>query len=190
MFLFIYAFFFIHFANRLFFSICFFFPSYILFICAVKISNWNFSICFHVVTKENFSNDVKVAKELASFHTKTRNRQAELIVSRTQVRENERNMEENERDREKKQQIFHFVAFIKSKLLPKIWNTSNQIQEETEITMRKKYEERQTRNKIGVMIFYFIQIRTKLLYTIVNSIFIRYRILAMKNWADYFGKRE
>lgn len=49
--------------------------------------------------------------------------------------------------------------------------------------MRKKSEERQTRNKIGVMIFYFIQIRTKMLYTIVDSIFIRYRILAMKNWA-------
>lgn len=79
----------------------FFLPSYILFICAVKISNWNFSICFHEVTKENFSNDAKMAKELASFHTKTRNRQAELIVSRAQVRENERNMEVNERDREK-----------------------------------------------------------------------------------------
>lgn len=109
MFLFIYAFFFIHFANRLFFSICFFFPSYILFICAVKISNWNFSICFHEVTKEKFSNDVKVAKELASFHTKTRNRQAELIVSRAQVRENERNMEENEWEIERKNNKFSIL---------------------------------------------------------------------------------
>lgn len=95
MFLFIYVFFFYSFRKPLVFLYLFFLPSYILFICAAKISNWNFSICFHEVTKENFSNDTKVAKELASFHTKTRNRQAELIVSRAQVRENEWNMEEN-----------------------------------------------------------------------------------------------
>lgn len=95
MFLFIYVFFLFISQTACFLYLFFFLPSYILFICAVKISNWNFSICFHEVTKENFSNDTKVAKELASFHTKTRNRQAELIVSQAQVRENEWNMEEN-----------------------------------------------------------------------------------------------
>lgn len=40
-----------------------------------------FPFGFYELTKENFGDDVKAAqKELASFHTETRNRQAELIV--------------------------------------------------------------------------------------------------------------